>query len=141
MTTSVTTQKTVSSLGAQQVVEAALAKAAELSLPATVSVVDASGNLKVMVRQDGAALLGVELSRRKAYTSVVFGGANTSEAFDFVSTVPSLSAGIPGQEGLALIGGAVPILQDGAVVGAIGVSAGTVEQDEQIAHAGAAGLS
>jgi uncharacterized protein GlcG (DUF336 family) len=136
-----TDQKSVSAAGAQAVLAAALAKAAELRLPATVSVVDAHGNLKAFVREDGAVLLGIEFSRRKAYTSLAFGGANTGQTFDFISGIPSLNAAIPAQPGLALVGGAVALVQGGVVVGAIGVSAGSTDQDEEIATAGSQALA
>ena len=55
---------------AQQLVEAAVAKAHELKVPQCVAVVDDGGNLKAFVRMDGAALIPIEIAQSKAYTAL-----------------------------------------------------------------------
>jgi uncharacterized protein GlcG (DUF336 family) len=136
-----TAAPTISARGAQAVLDAAVAKAEQLGLAAVVAVVDSAGVLKALLRMDGAPLLGVEMAPRKAYTSVAFGGAPTGPTFEFVSQVPSLLAAVPALPGVTLAGGGVPLLDDGTLIGAVGVSAGTVDQDAAIAEAAGAVLS
>ena len=118
---------------AQKLVEAAVAKARELKVPQCVAVVDDGGNLKAFVRMDGAALIPIEIAQSKAYTALF--GFPTHEFFNFIKGDPSLVAGIPSRARVAAFGGGYPIKIDGAIIGAIGVSGGSVEQDMQCAEA------
>ncbi|HZZ07380.1 MAG TPA: heme-binding protein [Candidatus Binataceae bacterium] len=118
---------------AQKLVEAAVAKAADLKVPQCVAIVDDGGNLKAFVRMDGAALIPIEIAQSKAYTALF--GFPTHEFFNFIKGDPSLVAGIPSRPRVAAFGGGYPIKIDGHIVGAIGVSGGTVEQDMQCAEA------
>ena len=118
---------------AQKLVDAAVAKAAELKVPQCVAIVDDGGNLKAFVRMDGAALIPIEIAQSKAYTALF--GFPTHDFFDFIKGDPSLVAGIPSRPRVAAFGGGYPIKVDGHIIGAIGVSGGTVEQDMQCAEA------
>ncbi|MGA7762761.1 MAG: heme-binding protein, partial [Candidatus Binataceae bacterium] len=71
---------------AQQLVEAAVAKAHELKVPQCVAVVDDGGNLKAFVRMDGAALIPIEIAQSKAYTALF--GFPTHEFFNFIKGDP-----------------------------------------------------
>ncbi|HEY2524712.1 MAG TPA: heme-binding protein [Candidatus Binataceae bacterium] len=118
---------------AQQLVDAAVAKAKELKVPQCVAIVDEGGNLKAFLRMDGAALIPIEIAQSKAYTALF--GVPTHEFFNFIKGDPALVAGIPGRARVAAFGGGYPIKVGGEIVGAIGVSGGTVEQDMQCAEA------
>ena len=100
------------------------------------AVLDDGGNLKAFARMDGAPILSIEISQHKAYTAL-FGFA-TQDFFKFIQTDPSLLAGIPQLARVAAYGGGLPIEVDGAIVGAIGVSGGTVQNDIDCAEAGLA---
>jgi len=101
-------------------------------------VVDAGGNLVAHVRQDGAWIGSVDISISKAWTS---------RAFD-ITTKDLGSNSQPGQQffgihttnggKVAIFAGGIPLSRDGVVVGAVGVSGGSGEQDHSVAEAGAA---
>jgi glc operon protein GlcG len=133
-------QRTISRADAQRCIEAAEQKAAEIGLPVSVAVVDGAGVLKAFARTDGASLLSVAVSQRKAYTAAAV-GAPTDALFGAMEQAPSLLVLVGTQPGLALIGGGAPIQDGGAVVGAVGVSGGSAEQDAEVAAAAAAAVS
>jgi uncharacterized protein GlcG (DUF336 family) len=123
---------------ARRMIEAAKAKADALGVPLVVAVVDAGGNLTALDRQDDALLVSIDLARDKAFSAVAV-KADTA-------AIGSLSQ--PGAELFGLgracggrivtFGGGLPILENGRVVGGIGVSGGSVDQDTACAAAGLA---
>lgn len=120
------------------VLEAGIAKSAELGVAMSIAVVDARTDLVAQVRMDGAARFTVEVARGKATVSAIFGqpsAAVTGE--DPVS--PKLNRLY--HDGLVFAQGAVPLVVDGAVVGAVGVSGALPEMDEQVALAAAEALA
>ncbi len=123
---------------ARRMIIAAEKKAGDLGVPMVIAVVDESGVLKAFSRMDGAALLSVQVAQDKAYTAVGF-GMPTHGWHDFIKDDPPLAAGAPtGIDRLVIFGGGYPIMIDGAVVGAIGVSGGHYTQDQEVAEAGLA---
>lgn len=136
-------QLTVSDIsleGAQAIVAAAIAKATEINTAMDIAVVDAGANLKAFARMDGAWLGSIDISIKKAKTARYFN-------FD-TGVIGSLSQ--PGGSlyniehsngGLITFPGGVPLKNaQGEVIGAIGVSGSTVENDHTVAQAGAAAL-
>ena len=124
----------ISSELAQNMVNAALAKARELGIHENVAILDDGGNLKAFARMDGAPILCIEMAQNKAYTALF--GVSSQEFFDFIKGDPSLLAGIPTLSRVAAWGGGFPIQVDGEVVGAIGLSGGpTVQSDVDCARA------
>src|SRR6202022_3132317 len=125
---------------AQNMVNAAVAKATELGVAENVVVLDDGGNLKAFSRMDGAPIPSIEMAQNKAYTALF--GVSTQEFFDFIKGDPSLLAGIPTLSRVAAWGGGFPIKVDGGGVGAIGLSgAPTVQNDEDCAKAALALVS
>lgn len=122
---------------ARRVLEAALDKADEIGQPMNVAVVDDGGHLLAFARQDGAILASVDIATGKARTAVLMK----------MSTAELGKAAAPGgplygievtNGGLVIFGGGIPLVGTrGDVVGAIGVSAGSVAQDVAVAQAGA----
>lgn len=121
---------------AHQVIAAAYAKAQEIDTKMDIAVVDAGGNLKAFIRMDGAWLGSIDIAIKKA---------KTSRYFDFnTGTIGELSQ--PGgplygiehsNGGLITFPGGIPLkAEDGTVIGAIGVSGSTVENDHTVALAG-----
>jgi uncharacterized protein GlcG (DUF336 family) len=125
----------VTSHQAQAVIDGAAAKALELGLPVIVAVLDAGAHLKAFRRMDGAVLASIDIAIGKARTAVLF-QANSEAVWEYCKP----GAPAPGLEftngGLAPFGGGIPIRsRDGTVIGALGVSGGTVAQDVEVAQA------
>lgn len=123
---------------ARAVVEAAVAKAATMSLAITVDVVDDGGVPKAMARMDGAPLVSVETARLKAYSAAAIGIA-TDEFFTAISGDAAAVASFGTRPGLALVAGGVPLTAEGVVIGGVGVAgAMTGAEDRAIAEAAVA---
>src|SRR3979490_1568433 len=78
---------------AQEMVNAAVAKARELGVNENVAILDDGGNLKAFGRMDGSPILCIEMAQNKAYTALF--GVSTQDFFNFIQGDPSLLAGIP----------------------------------------------
>lgn len=125
---------------AERIVSAAKSKAAELNTKMDIAVVDAGGNLKAFVRMDGAWLGSVDIAQRKARTARWF-DMNTGEIGKLSQPGGPLFGIEHSNGGLITFPGGVPLKNaKGEVVGAIGVSGSTVENDHTVAAAGAAAL-
>jgi len=125
---------------AERIVAAAKRKAAEINTKMDIAVVDAGGNLKAFVRMDGAWLGSIDIAQRKARTARWFD--METGAIGKLSQPGGPLYGIEHSNGgLITFPGGVPLKNaQGEVVGAIGVSGSTVENDHTVAAAGAAAL-
>lgn len=125
---------------AQAAVAAALAKSNELGVLMNIAVVDAGANLKAFARMDGAWLGSIDISIRKARTARFFD--MPTGAIGSLSQPGGSLYGIEHSNGgLITFPGGVPIKDaQGNVIGAIGVSGSTVENDHAVASAGAAAI-
>jgi glc operon protein GlcG len=130
-------QQTLTYAGARVAVEVAAARAEVLGVPVNIAVVDLAGGLLAFARLDGAPLLSGPIAQDKAYTVAAFNGVPTHAWFGLIEAEPALREGIVHRERLVIFGGGVPVTVDGTLVGAVGVSGGTAEQDREIAEAGA----
>lgn len=120
---------------AQRILGAAQAEAENIGIKVGISVVDSRGDLLTMVRLDGASWRSPILSRGKAMASVTF-GVPSGDLTERANT-PVMQAMMVSQAGNFVPGqGALPIVKDGDVIGAVGVSGGTSQEDEDIARAG-----
>jgi len=137
-----TTRPALTTAGVQAILEAALAKATELQVPSVITIIDASGAQLAFFHMTGAPMISHELSPIKASSALAF-GAPTSEVAKNLAAAndPTLIPSILSVPGITLVGGGFPIMVDDALVGAIGASGGTVEQDEQVAQAGLAAVT
>lgn len=122
----------------RRVIAAAEAKATEIGQPMDIAVVDSGGNLKSHVRMDGAFIGSIDISINKAFTAIAF--ETDTKSFGELAQPGQPLYGIEATNNsrLVLFAGGIPLVRDGQVRGAIGVSTGTVEQDQQVAEAGAA---
>jgi len=127
--------RTIGLAAARQAVAGAVEKAASINVPVCIAVVDQAGHLITYDRMDGAGLLSAQIAQDKAYTVTAFGVA-THEWWDNIREDPTLLHGVIKTDRLIIFGGGVPILTDGEIVGAIGVSGGSPKQDQSIAEAG-----
>jgi uncharacterized protein GlcG (DUF336 family) len=125
---------------AEHLSEAAKAKAKEIGVPMNIAIVDAGANLVSFHRMDNAWLGSVDIAIKKAKTARFF-DMNTGELGKLSQPGGPLYGIEHSNQGLITFPGGV-ILKDGAgkVVGAIGVSGGSVEQDHEVASAGAYGF-
>ncbi|HET6300414.1 heme-binding protein [Microbacterium sp.] len=127
---------------ARRVIAAAEKRADEIGQPMNIAVVDAGGNLVSHVRQDGAWIGSIEISISKAWTSRAFDistkdlGDNSQPTQQFFGIHTTNAHG----RGVAIFAGGIPLTRDGKVVGAVGASGGSGEQDQTVAEAGAAAL-
>jgi len=125
---------------AQNIIDAAIAKANEIGQPMNIAVVDDGGHLVAFARMDGAIKASIDISTRKARTSILM-NAPTAALSDLVQPGAELYGLEQLSGGLVIFGGGIPLEIDGTVVGAIGVSAGSVSQDVAVAEAGVAALA
>jgi len=125
---------------AQSAVNAALAKSQELDVKMNIAVVDAGANLTAFARMDGAWLGSADIAKKKARTARLF-DMNTGEIGKLSQPGGSLYNIEHSNGGLITFPGGVPIRNaEGDVIGAIGVSGDTVENDHTVAAAGAAAI-
>ena len=125
---------------AEKVVAAAKKKAAEIKTLMDIAVVDAGGNLKAFARMDGAWLGSIDIAIRKARTARWF-DMNTGEIGKLSQPGGPLFGIEHSNDGLITFPGGVPLKDgQGRVVGAIGVSGSSVENDHAVAVAGAESL-
>ena len=89
---------------------------------------------------DGAPLLSAQIAQDKAYSVAAFGGVPTHEWWTMIADEPPLLHGIVKTDRLIVFGGGVPVRADGALIGAVGVSGGSAQQDQAVAEAAAAAL-
>ena len=126
---------------AQRVVDAAIASARSFGANVCIAVCDPTGEPIVTVRMDGAPRLSAEVARNKAYTVAAFNGMPTHAWWPAIADDPSLVHGITHTPRLIVFAGGVPVRIDGALLGAVGISGGSADQDLAIAEAAAAALS
>jgi uncharacterized protein GlcG (DUF336 family) len=119
---------------AQRMIDAGIKEAERISRPMNIAVVDDGGHLIAFVRMDGAIKASIDISTRKARTSILMN----------LPTADLAEATQPGAElwgleqtsgGLVTFGGGIPVTRDGETVGAVGVSAGSVDEDVTVATA------
>jgi uncharacterized protein GlcG (DUF336 family) len=130
-------QHSISLAEAEEIVAAALAKADEIGSPSNVAVVDSGGNLLAFARMDKAWLGSIDIAISKAYTSRAF-DLSTRELAGLAKPGSAFYGIQESNHGkINILPGGVPLKSKEAVVGAVGVSGGTGEQDQQIAEAAA----
>jgi glc operon protein GlcG len=134
----VTTHHSLTMDGAKKVADAAVAFAKSNGASPSISVVDEGGHLLYFVRLDGSFVAGANVSIGKARTSATF-KKPTKEFEDIINKGRFTMTALPDFTPLQ---GGVPIVHDGQVVGAIGVSgAKSAAQDEEVAKAGASAIA
>src|ERR1700681_2544144 len=122
---------------ARRIIAAAEKKAHEIGQPMNIAVADAGGNLVAHVRMDNAWIGSVDISIKKAWTSRAFDIATKDLAEH--SQSGGQFFGIHASNGgrVMIFAGGIPLKRGGKIVGAIGVSGGSGEQDHAVAEAGA----
>lgn len=139
MTALTVTQQHLDDEAAAVACAAAIAHARSLGIRINVAVCDASGVLLTFRRMHGAFLHSIDIAIDKAYTAASF-GFPTRQWMDVIGSDEALRVGLPLRPRLVVLGGGLPIRLDGALLGGIGVSGGSAEQDERCAQAGLAAI-
>lgn len=121
--------------GATVALQAAIAEATRLGVPQNISVVDAGGHLITFARMDGARLYAHYSSLSKAQTAASLGDSTGHLPPQFGVDLALATGG----RSINMVGG-LPIVVDGLLVGAVGVSSGTDEQDLAVAEAARAAV-
>jgi glc operon protein GlcG len=129
--------RSISLAGAQLVIDAAVAYAITNRYAMCFTVCDPAGAAVISVRMDGAPRLSAEIAANKAYSVASFKGMPTDRWWPGIKDDPSLVHGITHTARLTIFGGGVPLLVDGELVGALGVSGGSAEQDREVAEVAA----
>lgn len=123
---------------ARRVISAAEKKARDIGQPMNIAVADAGGNLVAHVRMDGAWIGSIDISIKKAFTSRAFDIATKDLATHAQSGGQFFGIHASNDGRVMIFAGGIPLKRDGKVVGAVGVSGGSGEQDHSVAAAGAA---
>lgn len=117
---------------AQALIAGARAKATEIGVPMCIAIVDESGNLVAFERMDGGKTSSVIIAQEKAYTAAA--ARKATHEYNELCKPGHLVFGI--HTTLSVVGGGLPVIVNGEVVGGIGLSSGTPPQDMECAQAG-----
>jgi uncharacterized protein GlcG (DUF336 family) len=123
---------------AKRIIEAAEKKAAEIGQPMNIAVADGGGNIVAHVRMDKAWIGSIDISQKKAYTARAFDISTKDLATHSQSGGQFFGIHASNNGKIMIFAGGIPLKKNGEVVGAIGVSGGSGDQDHAVAEAGAA---
>ena len=125
---------------AQRILSAAEEKDRQMGQPMNIAVMDAGRNLVAFHRMDGAWVASTDIAIDKAFTSA--GRGLTTRKIGEMAQPGQPLFGINTTNGgrIVIFAGGIPLMRDGEVIGAVGVSGGTVDEDEEVAEAGVAAL-
>jgi len=126
---------------ARRIIAAGERRAIEIRIPYNIAVVDAGGGLVTHVRMDGAWLGSVDIAINKAWTARAFDASTGDLARITQSGQQGFGLNTTNDSRVVIFGGGIPIKLDGAVIGAVGASGGSVEEDEAVARAALTGFS
>lgn len=118
---------------AKKVAAAAAAEAVNMKIRVVIAIVDTGGNLLYLERFDVVQYGSIDVAIHKAKCSVAY--KRPTKAFE--DLIGGGKTAYLTLDGISAIEGGVPIIEDGKIIGAIGVSGGTAAQDGQVAKAGA----
>jgi glc operon protein GlcG len=119
---------------AQAAVDAAVAEAKKRNWKMNVAVADSGGNLVVFQRMDGAMLASIQIAEHKARAAATF--RRPTKVFEDGINLMHLNY-LLAFDGVIASRGGIPLIENGSIIGAIGVSGGTDSQDEIVSNAGA----
>lgn len=121
---------------ARRLIAGARAKAEEIGVPMCIAVTDEGGNLVAFERMDGGKVTSVTIAIDKSYTASAAKKATHDYGAASQPGAPAWGIGSAIGGRLMVVGGGLPVIVDGEVVGGIGVSSGTPDQDRAVAQAG-----
>ncbi len=125
----------ISAAQAQSAVDAAISKGREIGVPISIAIVDSGRNLIAFMRMDDALLGTIEAAQHKAYTARTV-NMRTADLGPLVQPGGPLYAFESSHRTpFVVFGGGIPVRRDGRVIGAVGISGGSPDQDDEIAEA------
>jgi uncharacterized protein GlcG (DUF336 family) len=110
-------------------------KARQMGLSSDIAIVDQGANLIAFHRMDNARIAGIDISQNKAWTSVAMQMPTANLAQSALPGGPSFGINTTNHGRLVILGGGIPLVSEGKIVGGIGVSGGTSAQDIEVANA------
>jgi uncharacterized protein GlcG (DUF336 family) len=122
---------------ARKIIGVAEKKATEIGQPMNIAVVDEGGNLVSLIRMDGAWIGSIDIAINKAFTSRAFDTSTKDLAQHSQSGRQFFGIHASDHGRVMVFAGGIPLKRDGKIVGAIGASGGSGEQDHTVAEAGA----
>ncbi|MFD0872316.1 Uncharacterized conserved protein [Chlamydia abortus] len=120
---------------AKRLLAAAEQKSRQMGLSSNIAIVDDGGNLVAFQRMDNARIAGIEISKNKAWTSVSMQMPTANLAQTAQPGGPTFGINTTNFGRIVILGGGIPLVSNGHIVGGIGVSGGTSAQDIEIANA------
>lgn len=128
---------TVSLAQARHVLAAAEREATSMEVPMNIAILDAGGHLVAFVRMDGAWMGSIDIAINKAFTARAFDMPTKDLGKMSQSGDPLFGINTTNDARIVIFAGGIPLKKGERVIGAIGVSGGTVVQDQKVAEAGA----
>lgn len=125
---------------ARHIIAAAEREAEQLGVPYNIAVVDAGGNLIAHERMDGAWLGSIDIAIHKAWTARAFDMATQDLGKMAQSGKPLFGINSTNHERVVIFAGGMPVKDGKTVIGAVGASGGTVDQDQKVVEAGVAAV-
>lgn len=119
----------------KKLIEASEQKAKELGLAMVISVVDEGGNLLAIHRMDDAWIASIDIAQKKAWTAVALKTATSTLESATVPNAELYGLNTTNNGKIVVFGGGIPLVKDGKVVGAVGVSGSSVRNDVAVAEA------
>jgi uncharacterized protein GlcG (DUF336 family) len=126
---------------ARRIIAAGERKAIEIGVAYNIAVADAGGGLIAHVRMDGAWLGSVDIAINKAWTARAFNMSTDDLSHLAQSGQQGFGINTTNDSKVVIFGGGIPVKRDGAIIGAVGASGGSVAQDVEIAQAAVAGFT
>src|SRR2546427_8321224 len=122
--------------GARFILAAAARRAAAIGVPMDIAVVDDAGHLLAFNRMDGAKLSSIDIAVSKAWTAACARRATHEYAEMAAPGRPAFGINVSNDGRFMIVGGGLPIFVEGRIVGGVGCSSGTTQQDREVAMAG-----
>ena len=121
---------------AELLAEGAAKKSIEIGVPMCIAVTDESGNLILFRRMNGGKVSSIRIAIDKAFTAAA--ARNSTEHYNTLCQPgkPTFGIHVTNEGHFCIIGGGLPVVVGGDIVGGIGVSSGTAAQDTEVAQAG-----
>ncbi|HIF51329.1 MAG TPA: heme-binding protein [Thiotrichaceae bacterium] len=133
-------QKNICWQAGNDAVVAAVRHAESIGVKVNVAVVDQGGHLAASLRMPGAPFHSIDIAKDKAYTAVSFGFSTADWSTVLDSFSQAVKDGLLGVDRMMMFGGGLPIIVEDMVIGAIGVSGASEEEDAECAAAGLAAI-
>ena len=120
---------------AKKLIESAEAEAKSLGVSMVITILDEGGNLIAKYRMDDAWLASIDISQNKAWTSVALKMPTSNLADVTVPNTELYGLTTTNNGRIVVFGGGIPLVKDGKVIGAVGVSGSAVPNDVKVAEA------